>query len=99
MIDLDKADDVAPVTKAAATPPSFSIENKPKMKNKSILPLIVIFLLVAAAGIDEPRHIMGAFLRRHQSRQRLINLIPGAQHRRVDQITIDVMQHVAGILL
>jgi len=50
MIDLDKGEKAAPVTKAETTPPSFSVENQPKMKNKSFLPIIIIFLVVAIAG-------------------------------------------------
>lgn len=50
MIDLDKGQDEAPVIKAESTPPSFTVENQPKMKSKSILPVIIIFLVVAVAG-------------------------------------------------
>lgn len=50
MIDLDKGEKAAPVTKVEAAPLSFSVENQPKMKNKSFLPVIIIFLVVAIAG-------------------------------------------------
>ena len=51
MIDLDNTQQTAPVINTEAAPPaSFMTETPPKMKNKSILPVIVIFLIVAVAG-------------------------------------------------
>jgi hypothetical protein len=50
MIDLDKKEEVAPLTKAEAAPSSFSVEPQTKMKKKSLLPIIIIFFVVALAG-------------------------------------------------
>jgi len=51
MIDLDKGQPEAPVTKIESAPPaSFSVESTPKMKNKSFIPVIIIFIVVAVAG-------------------------------------------------
>jgi len=51
MIDLDKAPEVASVTKTESAPPaSFTTETKPKMKNKTLIPVIIVFILVAAGG-------------------------------------------------
>jgi len=50
MIDLDKAESVAPITNSVTTPPSFTAETPPKMKNKSIIPVIIAFIVVTAAG-------------------------------------------------
>lgn len=50
MIDLDKGQETTPVTKEESTPPSFSAEEKPKIKSKSLIPIIIIFIVVAFAG-------------------------------------------------
>ncbi len=50
MIDLDKGQESSPIIKNEVVPPSFSVEEKPKMKNKSFLPIIIIFVVVAFAG-------------------------------------------------
>ena len=51
MIDLDKGQQVAPVISQQTAPPaSFTTETPPKMKNNSLIPLIVIFLVVAVGG-------------------------------------------------
>jgi len=51
MIDLDKGQPEVPVTKVESAPPaSFTSETPPKMKNKSLIPLIAIFLVVAVGG-------------------------------------------------
>jgi len=51
MIDLDKGQGEAPVVKAESAPPaSFTTETQIKMKNKSFLPVIIVFILVAVGG-------------------------------------------------
>lgn len=51
MIDLDKAPESASVIKQESTPPaSFVTEKAPKMKNKSLIPVIIVFILVAVGG-------------------------------------------------
>ncbi len=50
MIDLDKGKEPAPITKVESAPSSFIVEEKIKMKNKSFIPVIIIFLVVAVAG-------------------------------------------------
>jgi len=50
MIDLDKGQETTPVTKEESTPPSFSAEEKPKIKSKSLIPIIIIFIIIAFAG-------------------------------------------------
>lgn len=62
MIDLDKEGKTAPVTKVEAAPPSFSVENQPKMKKNSLLLLVVIFFVVAVAGFYS-----GAWLKNRNS--------------------------------
>ena len=51
MIDLDKSREAAPVIKPEAAPTaSFTTEAKPTMKNKSFIPVIIVFLVVAVGG-------------------------------------------------
>lgn len=50
MIDLDKGLQPAPITKPDSVLASFSVEEKPKMNKKTLVPVIIIFLIVAAAG-------------------------------------------------
>ncbi len=51
MIDLDKDQGETPVIKTESAPPaSFTTETQPKMKNKSFLPVIIVFILVAIGG-------------------------------------------------
>jgi len=51
MIDLDKGQGEAPVIKTESSPPaSFTTETQIKMKNKSFLPVIIVFILVAIGG-------------------------------------------------
>lgn len=50
MIDLDKDTQETPVIKSESAPASFTTEVQPKMKNKSIIPVIIIFVLVAIGG-------------------------------------------------
>ncbi len=50
MIDLDKADKTAPIIKTSTAPQNFSTERQPKMKNKSFIPTLIIFLIVAVGG-------------------------------------------------
>jgi hypothetical protein len=52
MIDLDKGGESAPVIKTeSAAPASFTTEKTTlKMKNKSFIPVLVIFIVVAFAG-------------------------------------------------
>jgi len=68
MIDLDKGEKTAPVTKVEVAPPSFSVENQPKMKNKSFLPVVAIFLVVAIAGFYS-----GAWLKTRSSGNKVVS--------------------------
>ena len=74
MIDLDKDEKMASVIKAEEVPPSFSVENKTKMKNKSIVPVVIIFLIVAIAGFYS-----GAWLKTRKSSQSISPALSGIQ--------------------
>lgn len=50
MIDLDKGERAAPVTAPVSAPSSFSVEQPIKMKNKTLIPTLIIFLVVAVGG-------------------------------------------------
>lgn len=50
MIDLDKGHEAPPVIKSETPPASFSVENVQKTKKKNLIPIIIIFLVVAVGG-------------------------------------------------
>ncbi|HSV95061.1 MAG TPA: hypothetical protein VLH94_03770 [Spirochaetia bacterium] len=52
MIDLDKENQESPVinNNEKTVPSSFTVETPPKMKRKSFIPVIIVFLIVAVAG-------------------------------------------------
>lgn len=64
MIDLDKDKKTTHITKVEEAPSSFSVETQVKMKNKSIVPIVIIFLIVAIAGFYS-----GAWLKTRKSIQ------------------------------